>query len=99
MVFLECYKRIYVTRQLELFNLEKIKDVDIEDEKLTKIKNIINTIVQTPEIINISKKKENTDRKKVNELFYYFALFFNINYQTDKIEEMFNNKDIQDMLY
>ena len=99
LVFLETYATKFAEKQLELFNLENITFNHISEKHLIKINNIFNTLIKSPNQIYIEKERENNERKKVTEIFFSIVLIFYIKYQINKIEDLFEYKDNQDLLY
>ena len=96
-ILLECFSSKYIYRHLLLFNPKKINELgNVDHKKLNQIKNILNILVKKPEKIYIEKEN---DRHEVIELFYSMVLFFNIHFQKEKIEEMFENDEIFAYLY
>ena len=96
-IFLNCFATDFVQKHLLSFDPKKIKGVrEIPERKLKPIKNIINKFIKNPEQIHV---KDEDLRLKTTEYFYALALYFNINFQKDKINEMFENEIICEHLY
>ena len=96
-ILLECFSTKYIDRHFLLFNPEKISELgNVDDKKLSQIKNILNILTKEPEKIYIEKENE---RHNVIELCYSMVLYFNIYFQKEKIEEMFENDEILAHLY
>ena len=89
LIFNSIYNTEFLEEHLKLFNLEKISEFEnlFEIDK-EQSKEIFNKI--TPHDIKI--KNEN-NRLEIQKLFYSVLLFFNLEYQPDKVIEMFENKD------
>ena len=96
-IFLNCFATDFLQNHLLAFDPKKIKGIGlIPERKLTAIKNIINKLVKNPEEIYI---KNEESRLETTKLFYSFALYFNLNFQKEKIKEMFENEIICQNLY
>ena len=96
-IFLNCFSTDLTQNILLAFDPKKIKGIgEIPERRLKPIKNIINKFVKNPEQIHI---KEEKFRLETTEFFYFLALYFNLNFQKEKIEEMFENKKTCDHLY
>ena len=92
LIFLECFSTKIVETLLPLFQLEKIKGIgEVSEVKLRQMKNIFNVISKKPEKIKVEKEES---RKEITEKFFLIYLYFNINFQKDKIAEMFNDDNI-----
>ena len=97
LIILECFNTKYFYRHLLLFKPEQINDLgNADNKKLSQIKSILNLLTKKPEKIYIEKEN---DRHNVIKLFYSMVLFFNVHFQKEKIEEMFENNKIFDYLY
>jgi hypothetical protein len=93
----ECYSTKYFYRHLLLFKPEQINELgNVDDKKINQIKSILNILTKKPEKIYIEKEN---DRHNVIKLFYSMVLFFNIHFQKEKIEEMFENDEIFVYIY
>ena len=95
-MFLECFTTKIVHRHLMSFKPEKIVDLGKADEKRIKqMKNILNVIAKRPEKIRV--ENENS-RKNITELFYFIYLYFVMNFQKEKLDELLGNAIIFDYL-
>jgi len=91
-IFLECFSTKYIYRHLLLFKPEKIIGLGgVENNKIKAMKNILNILVKKPERIHIENEK---DKQKIIDTFYSIALYFNLNFQKEKILEMIENEEI-----
>ena len=80
----------FVQNHFLAFDPEKIKIVgEISEMRLKPIKNLINKLVKNSENIHVKDEKL---RLEITKLFYSLALYFNLNFQKEKIEEMFENQ-------
>ena len=96
-IFLNCFSTDFLQNHLLAFDPKKIKGVgDIPERRLKPIKNIINKFTKNPETIHV---KDEELRLKTTEYFYSLALYFNLNFQKEKINEMFENEKICEHLY
>ena len=96
-IFLNCFATDFVQNNLLAFDPKKIKGIgEIPERRLKPIKNIINKFVKNPEQIHV-KEKESIE--ETTKLFYSLALYFNLHFQKEKIEEMFENDKICDHLF
>jgi len=96
-IFLNCFATDFVQNHLLSFDPKKIKGIgEIPERRLKPIKNIINKFVKNPEQIHV---KDKNLKLKTTEHFYALALYFNLNFQKDKINEMFENEIICEHLY
>ena len=96
-IFLQCFSTDYIQNLLLAFDPKKIKEIGLfPEKKLKPIKNIINELVKSPEQIYI---KNEESRLETIKLFYTLALYFNLNFQKEKIKEMFENELICQYLY
>ena len=85
LIFLECFTTKIVLRHLMSFKPEKIHSLGIvNDKRMKQLKNILNLIVNKPEKIRVDNEKS---RKNATELFYFVVLFFNMNFQKEKLGE------------
>ena len=98
LIFLECFSTHLAQKLSLIFDPKKIKGIgDIPEKKLEQFKNILN--------LKLNKLKEKLDNKEEGlqrqseELFLSVVLFFNLNYQKEKIKEMFENETFFNYLY
>jgi len=98
LIFLECFSTHLAQKLSLIFHPKKIKGIgDIPEKKLEQFKNILN--------LKLNKLKEKLDNKEEGlqrqseELFLSVVLFFNLNYQKEKIKEMFENETFFNYLY
>ena len=96
-IFLNCFATDFVQNLLLAFDPKKIKGIEDIPEKILKpIKNIINKFVKNPEQIHV--KDENL-RLETTKSFYSLTLYFNLKFQKEKINEIFENEKMKDHLY
>ena len=96
LIFLECFTTKIVHRHLMSFKPEKIQGLGYaNDVRMKQLKNILNLIVKKPEKIRV--ENENS-RKNATELFYFVALFFDMNFQKEKLNELLGDEKIFDYL-
>ena len=96
-ILLECFSTKYFIRHLLLFKPEKITELgEVDNKKLIKMKGIINKLTKKPEMIYTENEE---DRQKIIESFFYMAFYFNLNFQKDKVKNMFENEHFCDFLY
>ena len=97
LIFLQCFETSFAQNHLMIFDPKKIKGIgQIPERKLKPIKNKINDLITNPEKI---QAKDEKSRQEIIKLFYSFALYFNLNFQKDKINEMFEKENICNYLY
>ena len=98
LIFLECFSTHLAQKHSLIFNPKKIKGIgDIPEKKLNQLKNILNAILKNPEE-KLHLTKDGLKHQSL-ELFLSVVLFFNLNYQKEKIREMFENKKFFNYLY
>lgn len=95
-IFLQCFDTDFVHNHLLLFEPKAIKVGQIPEIKLKQIQDKINFLIKNPEKLGF---KDDKSRLETIKLFYSFALYFNLNFQKEKINEMFENEKICDYLY
>ena len=96
-IFLNCFSSYFIQNHLLAFDPKKIKGLgEISERRLKPIKDSINEFIINPE--NIHVKDENL-RLKTTKIFYSLALYFNLNFQKEKMIEIFENEKICDYLY
>ena len=93
LIFLECYKTKYIQQHLLNFKPEKIEGLgNIPDNKIKYINNIFKIINMNPaKALNIENAK---NQEELVELLYSIILYFNMNFQKNKVLEMFNDDKI-----
>ena len=98
-LFCISYKNKKIKELLSLYDLEKIKlseNLDIE-----KIRTVFNEIRNNPEII--AKYFDENEQDIYIEIFYNLFLYYSMNYELKKVNELFNdkksNKYFQKILY
>ena len=97
LILLECFSTKYIYRHLLIFKPEKIIELgEVEKEKLEQIKNKLNTLTVNPEKIHLENGK---DKQKTIESFYSVVLYFNLNFQKEKVKDMFENEQYCEYLY
>jgi hypothetical protein len=62
---------------------------------MKQLKNILNIIVKKPEKIRVDNEKS---RENVTELFYFVVLFFDMNFQKEKLGELLGDEKKFDYL-
>ena len=96
LIFLECYRTKYIQQHLLKFKPEKIEGLGIFPEfKLKQLKTILNLLAKNPKSLNLHNSK---DEAELMELFYSILLYFNMNFQKEKVEEMFKDDKISKYL-
>ena len=96
LVFLECFASKTVHMFLMSFKPEKINSLgNAPEQKIKQMKNILNLMIKKPEKIRVEKE---SSRKSITELFYFVVLYFNINFQKDKVKELLNDEKVFDGL-
>jgi hypothetical protein len=96
LIFLECFTTKIVHRHLMSFKPEKIQGLGYaSDIKMKQLKNILNIIVEKPEKIRVDNEKS---RENVTELFYFVVLFFDMNFQKEKLGELLGDEKKFDYL-
>ena len=93
LIFLECYRTKSIQQHLLKFNPAKIEGLGtVPESKLKIIKNILNVLGKNPsKSFNLQDSK---DASELIEIFYSILLYFNMNFQKEKIDEMFKNDSI-----
>ena len=96
LIFLECFTTKIVHRHLMSFKPEKVQSLGYANEiRMKQLKNIINIIVKKPEKIRVDNENS---RKSATELFYFVALYFDMNFQKEKLGELLGDEKIFDYL-
>jgi len=91
-IFFECFSTKYINRHLLLFKPEKIIGLgEVANKKINVMKNMLNILAKQPERIQIENEN---DKKKIIDIFYSIALYFNLNFQKEKVLEMIENEEI-----
>ena len=81
------------------FKPEKIEGLGVFPESKVKvIQNRLNIISKNPEKCLYLKDANDEDKEEMIGLFYSILLFFNMNYQKEKVEEMFKDNKILNYL-
>ena len=97
LIFLECYTTKLVHRHLLSFKPEKIKGLGkVSNIRQKQMSNILNFIAKKPEKIRVEKEES---RKRITEQFYFIVLYYNINFEKDKVNDMLNDEKILDYVY
>ena len=93
LIFMECYKTKSIQQHLFCFKPEKIEGLGtFPESKIKLMKTILNLISKNPsKTLNLQNLK---DEIELNELFYSILLYFNMNFQKEKVEEMFKDEKI-----
>ena len=97
LIFLECHRTKYAQELLLKFDPENISELGaFQESKIKIMKTRLNVLIKN---INKSLNLKNAkDENELIELFYSILLFFNINFQKEKIPEMFKDDKILDYL-
>ena len=97
LIFLECHRTKYAQELLLKFDPENISELGaFQESKIKIMKTRLNVLIKN---INKSLNLKNAkDENELIELFYSILLFFNINFQKEKIAEMFKDDKILDYL-
>ena len=92
LMFLECYNTKHVQEHLLNFNPKKIEGFGkFPKSRLNQIQNELNKISENPqENLYLNKAK---DEEELIELFYSILLYFNMNFQKEKVEDMFKDEN------
>ena len=97
LIFLECFKTKHIQQHLLKFKPEKIEGLGtFPDKKLQLIKNTLKAISKDPS--NSMNLKNLNNEVELYELFYSILLYFNMNFQKEKVEEMFKDEKISTYL-
>ena len=93
LIFLECYRSNQIQQHLLKFKPEKIEGLgNFPEKKLNSIKAILKMLSKNPsQALNLKNSK---DEVELIQLFYSILLYFNMNFQKEKVEEMFNDDKI-----
>ena len=93
LIFLECYRTKCVQQHLLKFKPEKIEGLGVfPEKKLNQIKKILNLVGRNPsKSLSLQNAKDETE---LIELFYSILLYFNMNFEKDKVMEMFKDDKI-----
>ena len=96
LIFLECFTTKIVHRHLMSFKPEKVQGLgNVKEDKMKQLKNILNLIVKRPEKIRVLNENS---RKSATELFYFVVLFFDMNFQREKLNDLLGDEKIFDYL-
>ena len=96
LIFLECFTTKLAYKHLLSFKPEKIKGLgQVSAVKLKQISNILNMLYKKPEKIKIEKEEL---RDEINESFYLIMLYFILNFQKEKINEMIDNEKMYERI-
>ena len=91
LIFMECFKTKYIQNHLLKFKPEKIGGLgNFPESKIKLIKNTLNIISKNPsKSLNLQNSQD-----EFIELFYSILLYFNMNFQKEKIIDMFHDEKI-----
>ena len=93
LIFLECFNTKKVQEFFMRFKPEKIEGLGVFPESRVRIiQNRLNIISKNPE--KCLYLKDAKDEVEMIELFYPILLYFNMNYQKEKVEEMLKDDKI-----
>ena len=97
LLFIEGRRTKYIHEILLKFNPENINEIGIfKEDKIKVIKSRLNILSKN---VNKSLSLENAkNEQELKELFYSILLYFNMNFQKEKIPEMFEDDKILDYL-
>ena len=96
LIFLECFTTKLAYQHLLSFKPEKIKGLgQVSAVKLKQISNILNMLYKKPEKIKVEKEEL---RDEINESFYLIMLYFILNFQKEKINEMIDNEKMYERI-
>ena len=89
-IFVQCFTIKLVQKVLLIFDPNKIKGMGkLSEKQIMQLKNILHGIEKYPKRIYVESEEY---RKETAEIFYSIALFFYLNFQKDKIHEIFENE-------
>ena len=92
LIFLECYRTKLGYKHLLSFKPEQIRGLgQVSDIKIKQISNILNMLYKKPEKIRIEKDKSIDD---IKESFYFILLYFNLNFQKEKMNDLIDDDKI-----
>ena len=97
-VFFECYESSLVYKHLQLFQLSNMSSLGkISKKQLEIYKENINKIIDDPDIVlkNIEKDEKKNGLNHLDKMI----LFFNYNYQKEKIDLLFKDADTNKRLF
>ena len=92
LILLECFTTKCVQSLLSCFKPEKIEEIGkIPDKQLKRIKNVLNTFEKNPEKVldNVKEKQKDDYGMKL----FMVLLFFNNNFNKERIQEFLNNEN------
>ena len=93
LIFLECFKTKLIRQHLLKFKPENIEgDGIFPEKKLVLIKNTLNILSKNPN--NTLNIKDLNDKEELIEIFYSILLYFNIHFQKEKVETMFDDEKV-----
>ena len=97
LLFIEGRRTKYVQEILLKFNPENINELGLfKEDKIKIIRSRLNILSKN---VNKSLSLENAKNEhELKELFYSILLYFNMNFQKEKIAEMFKDNNIMDYL-
>ena len=100
-VFIESYKRNSIKVLLLFFKFEGITELgEQNEEKINRIKDVINYLTANPEIIfNYIKKYDENDKKNLVNILHNIIFYFNYNFQKEKINIMLEDDKINKNLF
>lgn len=96
LILLECFTQKIGYKHLLIFKPENIRGLgEVPDIKIKQINNILSMLYKKPEKIKIEKEEE---RKQINESLNFIILYFNLNYQQEKLSELLANEKMYENL-
>ena len=97
LIFLECFTTKLVHRLLFSFKPKKIRGLGkVPSFKIKQMGKILNFLAKKPEKIRVEKEES---RKQITGLFYFVLLYFNLNFDKEKINDMLNDDQIFEYVY
>ena len=97
-IFIACYKTKLIKRHLICFKIERITELrTINKEIINKAKDLFNSLAKNPE--EIIKNIEENEKNKYLNLLYQIILYFNIYFQSTKVNELLDDDKINNNLF
>ena len=93
LILLEGYKTKYIKEYLLKFKKENIEGFgEFKESSIKKIKTTLNALSKDP--IKSFDLKDSNEERELFEIFYSILLYFNMNYQQEKINDLFKDEKI-----
>ena len=100
-MFIECWKTNLIKRHLFCFRVERITGLGLlnkeNNERIYKAKEIINLLTKNPE--EIIKNFEEKEKLRYISFLYHIIFYFNIFFQSQKINEFLSDDNINEDLF